>query len=475
MSEKIRGLLEDGWIKARKGDGFAMYNVNQSRFWNLDSFKASNGKRITDILRNRAIDGYPVYELSFRPDINKRFFKGENNMACFNTFSGYAIDAIEGDCSIVLNHLKEVWANDDNDLYVYIIKWLAHLIQCPGIKIGTALAMNGQEGSGKGCIMNLLREIIGSKYMLATSDNSVVNKNFNSEMETKLLIFFDEIGWTEKDCEGKLKQWITEPYITTEGKGIDRKEIKSFHNFIFTTNNIRIMNLSKTDRRYVIFKTSNRYCGDPDYFKPFFDKEKRRILVAAFYDYLLKVDITGWNPAIFPCTAERWEQINLSRNKVESWVNEYTPFYKKENIYYLRNPIEVPDINNDLQAGQGWIKKSDILEEYKSNTGEKVIRYDLFWRYFNEIFETEKKSIKGYPYIKIINETGCRGVEGVGSLYPENLRGVVGVVGRDTTTTIQPIVPKYSNSSQKWQDIRQRIPKHGTIQVQETCSLISNT
>jgi hypothetical protein len=314
-------------------------------------------------------------------------------MNCFNTYNGFAIDAIDGDCGVVLNHLKEVWADNDNNLYFYIINWFAHAIQYPGEKIGTALAMNGQEGSGKGCILNLIRLIMGN-YLYSTSDNSVVNKNFNGEIEKKLLVFFDEIGWTEKDCQGKLKQWITEPTISIEGKGIERKEIKSFHNFIFTTNNIRIMNLSKTDRRYVIFKTSNKYCGDYEYFKPFFDKENTKKLASAFYHYLLQVDISNWNPAIIPYTNERQEQIELSKNKVESWIEEYNPFEKENFIFTTLRDT--------------WKSRKDILECYYTDTKDRI-RPALFWKLFNGIFETEQKGIGGNRYISIIRKINTMG------------------------------------------------------------------
>lgn len=148
------------------------------------------------------------------------------------------------------------------------------------------------------------------------------------------------------------------------------------------------MNLSKTDRRYVIFKTSNKHCGNYSHFAPFFDKEKSKKLASTFMFYLLNnVNINNWNPAIIPNTEERKIQIDLSKNIVEMWLEEYTPF-ERENIPF-------PTIN------ERWKKRSDVLGCFEADTHSKL-RPALFWKHFRDLFLFEEKIVRGYKYISLI-------------------------------------------------------------------------
>jgi len=63
---------------------------------------------------------------------------------CFNTFFGFnykydpnfKVDKSQFD--LILQHICKVWCNDEQNLFDYVTKWMAHIIQQP-YKTGVAL------------------------------------------------------------------------------------------------------------------------------------------------------------------------------------------------------------------------------------------------------------------------------------------------------------------------------------------------
>ena len=71
----------------------------------------------------------------------------------YNTFSGYEAtkkEIIKNDIenSLIIKHIKILCNNDDN-VYNYVIKFLARKLQQPHILTNTALIFKSNEGAGK--------------------------------------------------------------------------------------------------------------------------------------------------------------------------------------------------------------------------------------------------------------------------------------------------------------------------------------
>jgi len=87
---------------------------------------------------------------------------------CFNTFFGfnYKYDpnfkVDESQFDLILQHICEVWCNDQQDLFDYVTKWLAHLVQRP-YKTGVALVVYSKKhGIGKSMIAKwFARNVLG--------------------------------------------------------------------------------------------------------------------------------------------------------------------------------------------------------------------------------------------------------------------------------------------------------------------------
>jgi len=71
---------------------------------------------------------------------------------CFKKFAGFNhkydpnFNADKSKFDLVLHHICEVWCNDQQVLFDYVLKWMAHLVQRPyktGIALVVYLRKNG--------------------------------------------------------------------------------------------------------------------------------------------------------------------------------------------------------------------------------------------------------------------------------------------------------------------------------------------
>jgi len=197
---------------------------------------------------------------------------------CFNTFSGfnYKYDpnfkVDESQFDLILRHIHEVWCNDEQNLFDYVTKWMAHIIQRP-YKTGVSLLVYSHEhGVGKSMLADwFAKYVIGCANYATAGDMNDLLSRFNSNLENKVLTLIDEVGshgstWLD---EAKLKKLITQPEYQVELKGQEKRHINDLNNYIFTTNCETPIKIEGTDRQYCVLQCSGKYCGQiPTYFEP---------------------------------------------------------------------------------------------------------------------------------------------------------------------------------------------------------------
>jgi hypothetical protein len=240
-------------------------------------FDKATGK---DVLKNDLLETFvkcpevwralqPINRITFNPDVSKV------SKYDFNKFGGFPIENVVKSNSArndaILYHIKHCWANGDLVVYDYILDWFRQAFLTPWKKTGTVLLLYGEQGAGKGFLLdNLLKEHIYGELCGITAGLDPITQQFNSILMDKLLIISNEVsseGGFHNKFE-KLKALITDPTMTCERKGIDiDANYPNYINFIFTTNNADAVKLGKGDRRYVCLECSDRFKGDYDYFE----------------------------------------------------------------------------------------------------------------------------------------------------------------------------------------------------------------
>jgi phage/plasmid-associated DNA primase len=132
----------------------------------------------------------------------------------FNLWSGFSVESepetdLDG-FGVLLNHIKFL-SNNNEEVFDFVQKWLACLLQKPGYKNNVALLFNSKQGAGKDAFYTMLERLIGSKYCGNTSrPERDIFGDFNSFLHNKVLVVMNEfsgkVGFKYSD---QLKDLIT--------------------------------------------------------------------------------------------------------------------------------------------------------------------------------------------------------------------------------------------------------------------------
>ena len=247
------------------------------------------------------------------------FLPGKDAGEYFNLFQGFAVEPADGDCSLYLDHIRHNICNADDELYDYIIHWMADAIQNPSSRPGVALAVRGQQGVGKGVFVNMFARLFGPHFIQVTQSSHLVG-NFNGHQKDKLLVFADEAFWAgNKQAEGVLKGLVTEDTLSIEMKGVDVGQFPNFIRLILATNNEWVVPASAEQRRFVVIDASDARMQDTAYFGAIIQQMENGGLEALMH-HLQSLDLEGVNLRKISQTDALTDQKLRSLDSVAEWL-----------------------------------------------------------------------------------------------------------------------------------------------------------
>jgi uncharacterized protein DUF5906/TOTE conflict system primase-like protein/primase-like protein len=231
------------------------------------------------------------------------------NGKTWNTWTGFGVDPIPGDWGLLQNHILHNVCAGDDELFRWLMNWMALGVQQPGLVIGTAPVLKGFPGTGKGVIANAYGRLWGAHYT-AITNQAHVSGRFNSHLFGRRFVFIDEgtFGGNRREA-GVIKTRITEPWIILEAKGVDPIRIRNRMIFMIASNEDSIVPADKADRRWQVFEVGNRNREDHGYFRQIVDQLKDGGYEAMLYDLLRRDQTTKPNPRRVIKTEALFEQI----------------------------------------------------------------------------------------------------------------------------------------------------------------------
>ena len=171
----------------------------------------------------------------------------------------------EVDSSIFYTFFKYVCGNDEV-VYEYFIKYLAHMLQFPAIKPHSALFFTGSHGGGKDTLILILKKLMGAQSVMVEVDPENVFGKFNLRRMNKLLVCLQE-SESLKHYNAKIKDLITCEIATLADKGIKSNPVNDFTRLVIFSNEENIIKIEPSDRRFVIIKTYDfHYDPKPELF-----------------------------------------------------------------------------------------------------------------------------------------------------------------------------------------------------------------
>lgn len=184
----------------------------------------------------------------------------------YNLFTGFPHDPVDLVASVTsgaeawVNHTWTVLCKRNPELFLYVIKWTAHLVQKPWAKTETALFLMGAPGSGKGSWVQVLAAAVGPAYFHHSIGLQTLKDNFAFDgQERNLLFYLDECNFFGPEDMSRIKSFITEATTELNVKFVAKKTIRNFSNLIVASN----------ATLEALFSLMGKFLGDPKFERRF--------------------------------------------------------------------------------------------------------------------------------------------------------------------------------------------------------------
>jgi energy-coupling factor transporter ATP-binding protein EcfA2 len=278
--------------------------------------------------------------------------------------------------------------------------WLAHMIQKPGAdKPGTAIAIRGPQGCGKGTLTKWIQAIIGTVHSMKISTGDRLTGRFNSHLMDKIFINADEAIWSgDRKIAGTLKALITESPLDFEQKGVNPISLPSYLRIIFTSNEKWMIPAEQDDRRFVVLDCGTSHVKDKPYYNALNEQMENGGAVE-LYHTLLEWDYSEVDVRQAPSTKALIAQKLESLPTVDRWW--YSVLYRgsiASTEYVVEGEEDAPPPwLNDRQ----FFVTQDMHKAYADSlkgSGRRVVDDVAFGRRLKELTGVApKRSARGGP------------------------------------------------------------------------------
>ena len=239
----------------------------------------------------------------------------------YNLWQGFAVEAKPGNCDLMLDHIRMNICGGNEELYQWVIAWMAQAVQEPAQRPGTALVLRGQQGTGKSVFCEQFGSLFGPHYTVVTSSRGLTS-NFNAHLRNALIVFADEAYWAgDKSSEGALKALVTEKWLPIEYKGKDVVLVPNYVRLMMATNHDWPVPAGFEERRFGILDVGTRNKQDREYFRALDEQMKNGGKEALLY-FLLHHDLSGIDVGKIPQTKALMETKLLTMNSAEQFWYE---------------------------------------------------------------------------------------------------------------------------------------------------------
>lgn len=251
------------------------------------------------------------------------FEPGRDTPGVYNLWKGFSYDPAPGSCDLYLNHIREVLCRGREELYRYLIGWMATCVQRPAQPGHVAVVLRGKQGTGKGVFASVFGSLFGPHYVAVRDPNHLFGQ-FNAHLRDCLVLFADEAFWAgNKKHEGQLKALVTEPTVLVEAKGVDATVANSYIHLILASNEEWVVPAAIDDRRFFVLDVGGQRARDSAYFSAILRQMREEGGFSALLHFLLNYDLSEYDVRKIPQTAAlRDQKVHSFTTEVEWWFNK---------------------------------------------------------------------------------------------------------------------------------------------------------
>ena len=237
---------------------------------------------------------------------------------------------VDADSKIAIERfMQHMWllSSQRADVFWNLIKWMAHNVQKPGVKIRWAPIIKGVEGDGKSIMGKVMRAAMGDANVRITSTKVLKNASFTDWIAGSAVNFIEEIfmtGEARYDLYEEMKNPIDLDIVNVSPKGKTDFIVPNVTNHGASTNHSNAQPLSRNDRRWMVVFSPYNDAEEaaharglsgaselPDYFGVIGDSCSSS--PGQWRTWLMSVDISDFNPnARAPHTPEKERMASAS-------------------------------------------------------------------------------------------------------------------------------------------------------------------
>jgi len=237
----------------------------------------------------------------------------------YNIWRGWAVNALPGgSCEKYLAHVRENICSGNEEVFEYLLDWMALAVQKPDQPGHTAIVLRGSQGAGKGSFAKHFGKLFGQHFKQVTDAKHLVG-SFNAHLRDCVLLFADEaIAAHDRRHESMLKTMVTEENLIVEAKGVDAAVERNYLHLILASNDDWVVPTGIDDRRFVVLDVGGAHIQDGSYFA-----DIARELSSGGYETLLHMLMTRpvakFDPRSRPRTAALQDQKAHSFSPEAKW------------------------------------------------------------------------------------------------------------------------------------------------------------
>lgn len=225
-----------------------------------------------------------------------------------------------------------------HDVFWKLIKWMAHNVQFPGVKIRWSPLIKGVPGDGKSIFGDVLRAALGYRNVNTTDISTITNSGGFTDWATGAAVnVIEEIHLTGKDRHklfNAMKQFIGDTVININRKGrASSGAIINVTNHFATTNFNDALPVNDLDRRWMVifspYDTIDDACSalglTLDELIGMFKMigSAARQWPGQFREWLFSIDVSDFNPDDrAPLTEEKASMAATSEDPVDELVRD---------------------------------------------------------------------------------------------------------------------------------------------------------
>jgi hypothetical protein len=273
------------------------------------------------------------------------------------------------DAIAIFKDILSAICNDEQSVIEYVLKSMAQMLLKPFEKTGVLIAFaSAFQGSGKDTIMLILKKIIGDNHTAHYTSTEAYWEKHDTNQEGAIFTYLEEAcSNLNKAKSNELKARITSDTIMINPKGVKGYSVLNVSRQWMTTNEAEPFKIEENDRRGLLIAPNAR-CVNYNW-ASIYSKILTPVYIKAVGEYLESIDITGWNPRVFPETNIKKEMKLLSKSTETLFFEEWksTEWVTSKEVY---NAYKDYCIENSLPYCQTLIsfgKKIVALQNVKFN------------------------------------------------------------------------------------------------------------